>query len=57
MTTKKAAKPKAKAATKKPSKKAPKKAAPPKSVEQKIASGAVDADHLVKWGDLRDHVK
>jgi len=41
---------------------APVEAAPVKkikkqTVEQLIASGEVDSDHFVKWGDLKDRVK
>jgi hypothetical protein len=36
---------------------APVKKAKKQTVEQLIASGEVDPDHFVKWGDLKDRVK
>jgi len=36
---------------------APVKKVKKQTVEQLIASGEVDSDHFVKWGDLKDRVK
>ena len=36
---------------------APVKKVKKQTVEQLIASGEVDSDHFVKWGDLKDRIK